>query len=174
MSNRYCIWPETNSFLKLGLEFFIINSRYNITYNDLVFVDFSSHNAKLYSNNEWLAHLTRTGLRLVLIPDMTMIPLAFYWKKNSTKIVSVINPEDTGFEIEKKISIPFSRYSDQCFYRNSLNEIEVKMLDLMFSDKSIKQISEILVISSKKTYEIKRRLQLKMGGKGSLNTIIAR
>lgn len=173
-SNRYCLWPESNLYLKLGLEVSIISSRYNLTHNGLIFIDFSSQNAKLYSNKGWLDYLTQTGMQLVLLPDKEMKPLAAYWKKRSSLIVAVINPDDTKSEIEKKVSSPFYRARDSHVYRNNLSDIEVKTLDLMFSDKSIKQISEILELNIKKIYDIKRSLQLKMGGKGRLNAIISK
>ncbi|WNN73840.1 hypothetical protein RIN60_11205 [Kluyvera cryocrescens] len=160
--------------MKLGLEVSIISSRYNLTHNGLIFIDFSSQNAKLYSNKGWLDYLTQTGMQLVLLPDKEMKPLAAYWKKRSSLIVAVINPDDTKSEIEKKVSSPFYRARDSHVYRNNLSDIEVKTLDLMFSDKSIKQISEILELNIKKIYDIKRSLQLKMGGKGRLNAIISK
>ncbi|HGM5492467.1 TPA: hypothetical protein ACKP1B_004165 [Serratia fonticola] len=173
-SNKYCVWPDNNFYLKLGIEASIISSDHNYLHEGFVYVDFSCRNLKLFTNRAWLDNLEKTQLKIILISDKSMQPLALYWKKRSSEIVSIVNLDGTKAEIDMGLLYPSRYHKGLKVEHGKLNDAEVKVLDLMFNVKTIEQISKILDINLKKTYGIKRLLQQKMGGKGRLHTIISR
>lgn len=173
VENQYGIWPSDNTYLQLGIRALLLNTYYNLTYTGIIFVDFSKYKLKLYTNKRWIDHLKYTGLRLILVSDSSMQPLASYWKKNYQQIVAIINTTDSYAEVERKIKFSFLGRRDMSTHRNRLTELELKVLNLFISEYSIKGIATTLNIPTKKVYSIKRNLQHKMGGRGRLNTMIS-
>ena len=173
IENQYCLWPNKNTYLKTGIQFSLINTHYNFVHVGFIFVDFSRYNIRLFTNSRWIDYLTKTGLRIILISDRLMQPLAFYWKQRSHQIISVINTSDTKSEIAKKVNLSFLGCRDPSSYRRKLSEKEVTVLDLMLTDKTVKEIAKSLLVTEKKIYATRLSLLNKMGGKGRLNTIIS-
>lgn len=173
VENQYCIWPDHNRYLKIGVQFSLINTHYNHVHAGFIFVDFSRYNIRLFTDSRWIEYLGRTGLRLILIADRLLQPLALYWKQHYQQIISVINARDPKSEIEKKINFSFLGHRDVRQHRNKLSESEVLILHLMLAEKTVKEIAALLLMTDKKIYAVKRSLQNKMGGRGRLNTIIS-
>ncbi|MBB1200596.1 response regulator receiver protein [Enterobacteriaceae bacterium 89] len=173
IENQYCLWPDKNTYLRTGIQLSLINTHYNFVHAGFIFVDFSRYNIRLFTDSKWIEYLTKTGLRLILISDRLMQPLALYWKEKSQYIISVISTGDTQAEIEKKINFTFLGKRDARSHRNKLSDKEVTVLNLMLSEKSVKEIANLLLVTDKKIYAIRLSLQNKMGGRGRLNTIIS-
>ncbi|CAM7198270.1 response regulator receiver protein [Enterobacter asburiae] len=173
IENQYCLWPDKNTYLKTGIKLALVNTHYNFVHAGFIFVDFSRYNVRLFTNSKWIEYLTQSGLRLILISDRSMQPLALYWKKRCQEIFSVISTSDTKAEIEKKINVSFLGHRDERSHRKRLNDKEVRVLDLMLAEKSVKEIAKTLSETERKVYAIRLSLQNKMGGRGRLNTIIS-
>lgn len=171
--SKYCLWPDKNVYLKCGTQLLLMNARYKLLHNGLIFVDFSRYNIRLFTNNKWIEYLAKTGLCLVLIADRLTQPLALYWKKRSKHIVSVIYASDTENEIEKKIHLHFLGQRDRRSYQPTLSDNEVRVFELLVEEKSIRQIADELSFPEKKVYATKLSLQNKMGGRGKLNIILS-
>jgi len=173
IASQYRIWPNDDFYLERGIEFLIFNSQVKIGMECFIFVDFSKFNIRYFTNSVWINHLKTTGSRIILISDKTMCPIAYYWKKKHDQIITVISTEDNLDEIEKKISCCFRGLRDKRQERNKLKDIEITVLDLTLSGKTVREINKVLSLSDKKIYAIKNCLQKKMGGKGRLNAAIS-
>lgn len=170
---KYCMWPDRNFYLKHGMQLLLMNSSYGLLDIDLIFVDFSRYNIRLFTNKEWIHYLTRTDLRLVLIADRFTHPLALYWKKQCQQIAAVISVDDTKKEIQRKIQLHFFGGKVGENTQPKLSDIEVQILELMIAEKSVKRIADELSLSEKRIYAIKLSLQNKMGGRGRLNIMLS-
>ncbi|MEQ4763060.1 hypothetical protein [Klebsiella aerogenes] len=118
--------------------------------------------------------MAETNLKLVLIADRLCLPLAYYWQNKSPHNSIIIDVNNSFYSIEKKINLALisdNKQIKKC--RCILNDIEVKVLDLLVSGFVIKDIALALSINLKKAYNIKSSLQNKMGGKGVINKIIS-
>ncbi|WP_297206630.1 hypothetical protein [uncultured Pluralibacter sp.] len=173
VENQYTLWPDNNYYLRLGIQFLILNSHYNFSYTGFIFVDFSCHNIRYFTNNQWLQNLSKSGLKLILVTDKVMEPLAFYWKAKSHLISTVITSNDDYAKIDKIINYCFTGHHDRRASNTKFNDLEIAVLDLMLAEKNIKEMSETLQINEKRIYYAKGILQKKMGGRGKLNTVIS-
>lgn len=86
IENQYCIWPNDNCYLQIGIQTLLTNTFSNLTHTGLIFVDFSRYKIKLFTNSKWIEYLKKTGLGIILVSDKQMQPLASYWKKNVNKL----------------------------------------------------------------------------------------
>ena len=173
VENQYTLWPDNNSYLKLGVQFLILNSHYNFSHTGFIFINFASQNIRYFTNDRWLRNLSRSGLRLILITDKEMEPLAFYWKARTHLISAVITGNDDYSKIDKIINHCFTGHRDGRTSNTKLSDLEVSVLDLMLAEMSVKEIATTLQINEKRIYYAKGILQRKMGGRGKLNTVIS-
>jgi DNA-binding CsgD family transcriptional regulator len=171
MEKQYCVWPAGNEYLKAGVINSLINTHYNFLSSGFIFIDFSRYHIKLFLTDAWIRHLTRSGLRLIVIADKTMEALAAYWHNHSPQIATVIYANDSRLIIAKKIESTFSGRRIDDIRRRRLTPVELSVLNLLLSETSITEIAARLDISAKRAYSIKGSMQKKMGGR--LNSIIS-
>jgi len=127
----------------------------------------------LFTNSKWIEYLRKTGLRIILVSDKQMQPLASYWKRNYQQIISVISVTDSHEEIKRKIRTSFLGRRDMAISRSQLTDLELHVLDLFISEHTVRQIASLLNITNKKVYAIRQSIKNKMGGKRILNAMIS-
>lgn len=128
-----------------------------------VFVDFSLANIKIFTNARWLDYPTRSGLRLILVSDKLMEPLAAYWKVRDDRIFSVLYTSDGYENILKSIDKIYLRKMNATRVRGRMTEKEVSVLFLVLDGCSLKEIAGELQIGSKRLYNIKYSIERKLG-----------
>ena len=171
--DRYAIWPDKNLYLSIGVINRLIKRYHNFTHSGFIFVDFSYYNIREFTNYQWIEALAKSGMRLILISDQIMQPLATFWQQSYEKISCVINVTDDEEQINKKISRAFNGHRDYAIAKNKLTSFEVAVLDLMMSEYSVVQIADFLSVKDKKVYVAKRNLQRKIGGRRRLHSILS-
>ncbi len=171
LEKQYCIWPDKNQYLKSGVISSMINMHYNFLSNGFIFIDFSCYHIRLFINDEWIKHLTKSGLRLIIIADSTMEALASWWYATSPHVAAVIYASDDRHKIARKIENVFWGRQTPESRRPRLTANELKILEMLINEVPIKEISKHLNITEKRAYDLKRSMQLKMGGR--LNRIIS-
>ncbi|MBG6244105.1 hypothetical protein CS369_03340 [Candidatus Symbiopectobacterium sp. 'North America'] len=124
-----------------------------------VFVDFSLANIKIFTNARWLDYLTRSGLRLILVSDKLMEPLAAYWKQRDDRVFSVLYTSDGYENILKSIDKIYLRKMNTMRVRGRMTEKEVSVLFLVLDGCSLKEIAGELQIGSKRLYNIKYAIE---------------
>lgn len=71
------VWPETNPFF-IDSIYHLINRNTKLS-EGVLFVDFSRDNIAYFINEDWMAGLKKTRMRIVLVIDRFMKPIAQYW-----------------------------------------------------------------------------------------------
>lgn len=163
IKEQFCVWPESNYYLSIGLVDVVANSKYNYMGGGFVFVDFSLANIKIFTNARWLDYLVHSGLRVVLVSDKLMEPLAAYWKKRDDRIFSVLYTSDGYASILKSIDKIYLRKMNTTKVRGKMTEKEVSVLFLVLNGFSLKEIAGKLQIDSKRLYNIKYSIERKLG-----------
>ena len=167
--SRYChravfaIWPEGNNFLQKGvIEKLLLNNQNHLS-RGFIFIDFSFPNLRLFADPHWVDRLTRSGMRIVLISDRCLAPLANYWLSKSNKKQGIIYSDDNDAVQHQKIRRLFMGHLANNRRGRSLNYTEMILLKRFISGKSIQQITKIDNIDVKRIYVYKLRLEDKLG-----------
>jgi len=117
---------------------------------EFIFIDFSRKNIRRFVNDKWMAYLSQTGRRFILITDRGMMALAYYWQSRSNTIAAIIKPDDSIIEIKNKVNHCHIGHNDNHPGGVRLNNLEVRILDLIIAEKSVKQIADILCMKEKR------------------------
>ncbi|MCU7368872.1 LuxR family transcriptional regulator [Pantoea stewartii subsp. indologenes] len=169
---KVSIWPAKNYFLMNGV-LSLVSGRYESLFiKGCMFVDFSSHNIRFFTNHNWLDYLKSPGLIIILVCDRRLASLAAFWKKQDKSINTVIYPGTGITEMKKSINA--------CYYGlkggekkgvNPLTSDEVNFLELVSHGLSLGEISEKMRLGVKKIYCIKDSVRRKTGT--SLNQLFS-
>nr|WP_153880484.1 helix-turn-helix transcriptional regulator [Citrobacter freundii] len=159
----FAIWPEGNRFLKAGIvEKLLLNNQNHLS-RGFIFVDFSFPNLRLFADPQWVDRLARSGMRIVLLSDRNLTPLANYWLSKSSYIQGIIYSDDDDIVQHQKIHRLFTGHLANSKRGRSLNYTEMILLKRFMSGKSIQQITVTDNIDIKKIYVYKLRLEEKLG-----------
>ncbi|WP_124990528.1 hypothetical protein [Klebsiella pneumoniae] len=72
----------------------LLKQNYNNLYLGCIFVDFSISHLRFFTNERWIDYLIETKLKIVIVCDKYLKPLANYWFKHSKDIFLVIYQQD--------------------------------------------------------------------------------
>lgn len=169
--NEISIWPNSNYFLYAGLKA-IDDLCFDVDLKkDYIFVDFSSSNLRYFTNSTWIEILKSTDMKIILICDSIIEPLAEYWRIREKRIFSVIYAD---YKINKIMDIlTLSKYysSIPCHRKTKrLEKKEVSHIDLSIRGLSPIMISKALNIPVKQVYNIKQTIKRKL--KKDINKIM--
>ncbi|KFB99325.1 RmbA family protein [Trabulsiella guamensis ATCC 49490] len=159
----FSIWPDGNNFLKSGIIYSLLLKNKNHLLSPFVFVDFSLPNLRYFVDQEWIDYLTKTGMRIVIITDNSLIPLANYWLEKSDNIHGVIYADDDELIRDKKIKQLFMGRLVNKKRGRTLNFEEITLLNRFLSGTDIQQAIVIDNLDEKKVYVHKFRLEKKLG-----------
>ncbi|WP_058914020.1 LuxR C-terminal-related transcriptional regulator [Entomohabitans teleogrylli] len=159
MESHPVIWPNHNLFLEIGFTSLLKNRFCNHQFNEVIFVDFSIYNIKLFTNDEWITFLEKTAMRIVLIYDKHMEALANYWLRVSLRITRAIAIRDSY----RFLSIEHSRDYWRPSGKKKLTETELLILDLFLAGNSVRDISYRLDFNEKRIYTLQYSLEKKLG-----------
>ena len=167
IEDQYCIWPNKNIFFNIGVECMLISTHHNLVRAGFIFIDFSYYNIRMFTHSRWINEVKKIGLRIIIVSDRFMRPLAAYWQKNNEDILCIINASDTLGEINRKITLAFNGRRVFESYRGKLTSLEMCVLDMLLREYSVNQMADLLSMKDKKIYDAKRNLQKKVGGRGT-------
>ncbi|EMH4162986.1 response regulator transcription factor [Pluralibacter gergoviae] len=136
----------------------------NVLGNGFIFVDFSFHNLALFSNSDWITHLSRSTLRLVLVTDSRMEALATYWQRHCSAITTVLYSDNDRHVIASKIKKAISGLQTKETRRKKLTEYEVSVLQRLLRGEAVKDICYELEANRNSIYNVIRSLKNKLGG----------
>ena len=165
LNTRVCIWPEVNVFFDVGVRS-VINSIGIITSSaGFVFVDFSWRNIRFFMCDEWVEYLAGTNMKIILLTDIKMAALANYYKQNEKRVSEVLYLSEglrmTLINFRKLfIGLPFFRR-----YGRTLTKNEKDILYLTLKNRGVFDISTQMSLDVKSVYNIKQRVESKIGMK---------
>lgn len=165
LNSMVCIWPEVNSFFCVGIESVINSIRVITSLSGFVFVDFSWRNIDFFIDDGWGEYLASTGMRVVLLSDKRMAPLATYYKQNEGSISDVIYLSEGG----DSLLINFGKIfiGLPLFHRvgKTLTKKEKDVLYLTLKQKKVTEIVDEMSLDAKSVYNIRQRIESKIGMK---------
>lgn len=162
--NEMAIWPGSNNFLRAGFES-ISKLCLNVDIKKgHIFVDFSERYLRLFTNTDWINTLKKTSMKIIIICDSIMEPLAEYWIRRERCIYTAIYAD---YDVHKIVGIlnESAYYTHETPSRktNGLLLQEVIHIDLLLRGLSAQEISQVLNLSIKKIYNNKQSINRKLG-----------
>lgn len=161
--SSFAIWPEGNLFLQQGMLTKLLLENNNRLSRGFIFVDFSLPWLREFIEPKWIDNLIKTGMRVVIITDSHLRPLANYWVARSNKIHGILYASDDDDIQRMKIRRLFTGRLALERQGSMLNYTEFILLSRFMSGVCIQAIINIDKIETKKVYVHKYRLEKKLG-----------
>lgn len=159
------IWPVVNYFFEKGILSIINSTQVISSFPGFIFVDFSWKNIKYFLNDEWIRYLTATKMRIILMPDEKMAPLATYYNRNENAIYNVIYLSEGLTGIRNKIKKLFIGMPLLNKVAKELTKNEKDVLYLTLQQVGVREISKRMSLDVKAVYNIRQRVENKIGMK---------
>ena len=158
----FAIWPEGNRYFQQGIvtKLLLENNRLSCGF---VFVDFSLPWLREFVSPNWIDNLIKTGMRIVIIADSHLRPLANYWVTRSNKIHGILYAGDEEAIQRMKVRRLFTGRLALDRQGRMLNYTEFILLSRFMSGICTQGIISIDKIETKKVYVHKYRLEKKLG-----------
>ncbi|MFK3661404.1 helix-turn-helix transcriptional regulator [Scandinavium sp. NPDC088450] len=160
--SSFAIWPEGNLFLQQGILTKLRKENNRLSCG-FIFVDFSLPWLRDFIDAKWIDNLIKTGMRIVIITDNHLRPLANYWITRSNKIHGILYASDDDDIQRMKIRRLFTGRLALDRQGRMLNYSEVMLLNRFMSGICAQGIISIDKIETKKVYVHKYRLEKKLG-----------
>lgn len=161
--SSFAIWPEGNGFLHQGLVKKILLENNNRLSRGFIFVDFSLPWLREFIHPQWVDNLLKTGMRIVIIADNHLMPLANYWIARSNRIHGILYASDDDETLQLKVRRLFTGRLAINRHGSTLNFTEFILLSRFMSGRSTQSIIQTDRIDAKKIYVHKYRLERKLG-----------
>lgn len=162
-NSNFILWPERNIFLQRGLiEEYIHFSKF-VLFNGFLFVDFSVTNVRYFLEQDWVDRLSETGMKIIIISDRILMPLANYWLKKWGGIQGIIYADESITNIRYRFERIFSGRTANLMRGKTLTDTEFSLFALLLSGGDIKKIHKLKQLNINKVYLNKNRLEQKLG-----------
>ncbi|EER1716048.1 hypothetical protein GBE07_004599 [Escherichia coli] len=168
---NFILWPGRNYFLQRGLMEEYMHYSNFMLFNSFLFVDFSITNIRYFLEQECFDHLSAADMKIIIISDKILMPLANYYIKKCDGIDSIIYADSNSIDIKHRFERIFSGRSANVRRGGTLNEAEFSLLKLLLSGSGFKKIHKTEKLNMNNIYTHKSRLEKKMGC--SMNKIFA-
>ncbi len=165
LNTKICVWPAVNFLFKDGLEF-LINS-VDVVFRDsgFIFIDFSWKNIRIFINEGWIDYLEGTEMKIVLLSDKKMMPLAAWYVRSEPRILEVIFIQQKVKELKASLQKVFVGLPLQKQAVRALKKAEKEVLYLTLNNFSVAEISVEMNLDKKIVYNLRQRIESKMGMK---------
>lgn len=164
-NTKICVWPAVNFLFKDGLAFLI--SSVDVVFRDsgFIFVDFSWKNIRAFMNDGWIDYLEGTEMKIVLLSDKKMMPLATWYVRSDPRILEVIFIQQKVNRLRASLQKVFVGLPLQKQVVRALKKAEKEVLYLTLNNFSVAEISEKMNLDNKVVYNLRQRIESKMGMK---------
>lgn len=159
----FCTWPRASEFFSLGIMEGILKQSYNNIYLGCVFVDFSISFLRHFTDARWIDYLIETKLKIILVCDMHLKPLANYWFKHHRDIFLVIYPGDKITSACENLKKRFIYQRDAFYKGEALSVLEFNVLKALIAGEDCHHLAESLNVDIRRVYAAKQRAEKKMG-----------
>ncbi|KNC92582.1 hypothetical protein [Trabulsiella odontotermitis] len=168
---NFILWPKENAYLQRGLqEEYLLHSRFTLL-NSFAFVDFSISNLRYFIDQDWIDRLSETGMRIIILSDRILVPLANYWLKKWGGIQGIIYADDSIRNIRYRFDRIFSGRSASDKRGKTLNDAEFSLLAFLLSGSGLQETYKLNELNISEIYIRKNRLEKKLGR--NMNKIFA-
>lgn len=163
LNRQICVWPAANFLFKDGL-ISLINS-VDIVFRDsgFIFVDFSWRNVRAFMNEGWVDYLGSTEMKIILLSDKKMMPLAAWYARSEARIAEVIYIHQKVNRLKLSLQKVFVGVPLQKQAVRALKKAEKEVLYLTLNNFSVAEISLKMNLDRKAIYNLRQRTESKMG-----------
>lgn len=165
------MWPDKNYFFKRAVNDLVFRELTCFVPEGIVVVDFSLENILYFLNECWTRKLRDTGLKIILVADKNMLPMANFWMLRSGLLWSVVEVNDSLSSLIKKIKRIMLGRNLRCRRTPSLTEHEMKTLRLLADGHSSQDIARIMACDTRSVYRFQYSLCKKFGGLNRLREL---
>lgn len=165
----FCTWPEASGYFSLGVVEGILKQSYNYLYLGCIFVDFSISYLRFFTEKKWLDYVLDTKLKIIIVCDKHLRPLANYWFKHCKDIFLIIYQQDKVEIARDKIKKRFIYQRDAFCRGETLSSLEFAVLRALIAGEGCHQLADELNVDIRAVYAAKRRAEKKMGA--DINTL---
>lgn len=172
LSQEHCFdpWPIVNNYFFLGITEGVLTKNDNSFLLGFVFVDFSIIYLRYFTHARWIDYLTENKLKIIIVCDKYLQPLANYWFRNNESIFFVIYHDDNVHNIRERLNKRFI-YDRNTFHKGeALSPLEYEVLKALVSGKACNCLANNQNVNIRRVYAAKQRLENKMGT--DLNTLL--
>lgn len=159
----FCTWPEASGYFSLGIMEGLLKQSYNNIYLGCVFVDFSISYLRFFTDCRWLDYLAETKLKIIIVCDNYLKPLANYWFKQSKNVFLVIYPGDKITRACENLKKRFIYQRDAFLKGEALSALEFDVLRALIAGENCNHLAESLNVDIRRVYAAKQRAEKKMG-----------
>lgn len=165
LNTKICVWPAVNFLFEDGLTF-LINS-VDVVFRDsgFIFVDFSWKNIRAFLAEGWLDYLESTKMKIILLSDKKMMPLAAWYARSEPRISEVIFVQQNINRLKVCLQKVFVGIPLQKQIVRILKKAEKEVLYLTLNNFSVAEISVKMNLDNKTVYNLRQRIESKMGMK---------
>lgn len=165
LNRQICIWPAVNFFFEAGLKSLINTVDVIFPVSGFIFVDFSWRSIRFFMDERWIDYLGCADMKIILLSDKKMTPLAAYYSLNEPRVSGTIYISDDINKLKTSLRKVFVGQPLVRQAVRSLTRSEKEILYLTLSNYSVADISRELVVDTKSVYNIRQRLEGKLGVK---------
>lgn len=162
-------WPKSSPYFSLGVMEGILDSNDRKQCSGFVFIDFSISYLRFFIDERWIDFLVGKKLKVIIICDKYLRPLANYWLKYNKGLFLAIyhdvNVSNAGNILKKKMM-----YQRGVFNKgDSLSALEFLVLKTLITGRSCHGLADALDVNIRRIYSAKQRVEKKMGA--DVNTL---
>lgn len=163
LNRQICIWPAVNTPLKTGLISLINSVDVESPASRIIFVDFSWRNVRAFMNERWIDYLGSTEMKIILLSDRKMMPLAVWYARSEPRISDVIFIQQNVTRLKASlqkvlVGLPLPKQAVR-----GLKKAEKEVFYLTLNSFSVAEISSKMNLDKKTIYNIRQRIESKMG-----------
>ncbi|AFJ45223.1 hypothetical protein EBL_c00870 [Shimwellia blattae DSM 4481 = NBRC 105725] len=161
----FCLWPEDNLYFNRGIIEGLLTDNNHAMLNGYIFIDFSITNLHIFTDDAWITFLSKSGLRIILISDRHLQPLANFLFKLHRPISAIIYHDDELSVTSDKIRKIFVGYIDLHTRGPTMTQTEFIILGKFINGMTARQIAETMDLNIRHVYACKQRIEKHLGNK---------
>ncbi|CZW48550.1 helix-turn-helix transcriptional regulator [Enterobacter cloacae] len=168
---QFAIWPDLNQYFKRTIHELVFTELTCYLPQGVIVVDFSLDNILFFIDEEWAKKLQASGLKIVLLSEKSMLPMANFWMAHSGFSWSVVEVENCLPSVINKIKRVMQGRRLHCRRTPTLTEQEMGTLRLLARGKSSQDIARIMSCDARSVYRFQSSLCKKFGGLNRLRDL---
>ena len=169
ITRQTAVWPETNP-LFIDSIYHLINRNTKVP-EGVLFVDFSRDNIAYFIDEDWMVSLKKTRMRIVLVIDSFMKPIAQYWYARYPDIALLPVTSEGITTFLHNLDRILDGENIVLNGVTAVTENEILVLRKQIAGKSIRTMAFILNCSLKNVYNYHYSLCKKLGNLPNLKKL---
>lgn len=165
------IWPDVNHYFTHALHELVLRELASYLPNGVILIDFSIDNILFFIGEGWSERFHSSGLKIILLAEKNMLPMANFWMLRSEFSWSVIEVESHLPNTIKKIKRVLLGRNFHHRRTPTLTEQEMSTLRLLAAGNSSQDIARVMSCDVRRVYRFQYSLCKKFGGLNRLRDL---